>query len=371
MRVVYDYQAFSIQVYGGVSRYIAELAAGVSRVDGIETTILALAHINRHLDAAKELQGQVIGKRIPAPRGTRRTWRVRSALNRTLTKVYLPKLQPDVVHETYYTDMSVVPRNVPTVVTVHDMVRQKYPEYFDLNDNTSRTMAASVWRADRVICVSEATKRDVIEFYDLDPRKISVVHHGFSLRVEEGDLQRSLVTVPYILYVGNRAGYKNFENLIMAYARSPQISDHYQLICFGGGEFSPAEQRLMGDVLKIRWGRVRHMKGSDEVLANLYRYAGALVYPSKDEGFGIPLLEAMSMGCPVVCSDTSIFREVAGEAAEYVDPWETESIAAGIERVVGNTERRQTLQARGNQRIGRFSWQRCAVETVNVYRELV
>jgi glycosyltransferase involved in cell wall biosynthesis len=143
------------------------------------------------------------------------------------------------------------------------------------------------------------------------------------------------------------------------------------LICFGGGKFSPAEQRLMCDVLKIRRGRVHHMEGPDAVLANLYRDAGVLVYPSKDEGFGIPLLEAMSMGCPVVCSDINIFREVAGEAAEYVDPWKMESIAAGIERVIGDTERRQVLQAQGKRRIGIFSWQRCAVETINVYRELI
>ncbi len=368
MRLVYDYQVFSMQAYGGISRYITELAGGVSRVDGIEATILALAHINRHLDAAKELQALVIGKRIPT---VRRTWRIRTAINGAVSRLYLPKLQPDIVHETYYGKVSVVPGNIPTVVTVHDMIHEKHPKYFDACDDVARAKAAAVRRADRVICVSAATKDDVIEFYNLDPRKISVIHHGFSLRVEASDLQRSLVTGPYILYVGTRTGYKNFHNLLIAYARSPRIADHYQLICFGGGEFSPAEQQLMSDVLKMRRGRVRHVKGMDKILANLYRYAEALVYPSKDEGFGMPLLEAMSFGCPVVCSDISTFKEVAGEAAEYVDPCKTESIRAGVERVVGNIERRQMLQALGNRRIGRFSWQRCAAETIKVYRELV
>jgi glycosyltransferase involved in cell wall biosynthesis len=368
MRLVYDYQVFSIQAYGGISRYITELAAGVSRVDGIETTILALAHINRHLDAAKELQALVIGKRIPE---VQRTWRIRTAINGGISRLYLRKLQPDIVHETYYSEVPVVPENIPTVITVHDMIHEKHPKYFDACDDSARAKAASVRRADRVICVSAATQDDVIEFYNLDPRKISVIHHGFSLRVEASDLQRSLVTAPYILYVGTRTGYKNFHNLLMAYARSPRIADHYQLICFGGGEFSPADQRLMNNVLKIRRGRVRQVKGTDKTLANLYRYAEALVYPSEDEGFGIPLLEAMSLGCPVVCSDIDVFKEVAGEAAEYVDPSTTESIAAGVEHVLGNMERRHMLRELGYQRIGGFSWQRCAAETIQVYRELV
>src|SRR5258708_926631 len=174
MRIVYDYHAFSIKAYGGVSRYITELAAGVLRVNGVEATILAFAHINRHLDAAKELQALVVGKRIPA---VRRTWKIRSVLNRIMTRLYLPRLQPDVVHETYYTDVPLVPRSVPTVVTVHDMILENHPEYFDAWDDASRAKATSVHRADHVICVSATTKRDVIEFYNLDPRKISVVHH--------------------------------------------------------------------------------------------------------------------------------------------------------------------------------------------------
>ena len=117
--------------------------------------------------------------------------------------------------------------------------------------------------------------------------------------------------------------------------------------------------------------QVMHVGGSDERLAAMYKGAAALVYPSKYEGFGIPPLEAMSLDCPVICSNTSSIPEVVGEAGEYFDPFDQDSIRAAIERVLQSPARRQQLVVLGRSRCKLFSWERCAEQTAAVYRRLV
>jgi glycosyltransferase involved in cell wall biosynthesis len=139
------------------------------------------------------------------------------------------------------------------------------------------------------------------------------------------------------------------------------------VVAFGGGAFTPAESERVC-ALGLRPEQVRHMDGTDSLLHRLYHQASALVYPSLYEGFGLPPLEAMARGCPVVSSKTSSMPEVVGDAGELVDPGIPESIAAGIERVVFDSDRRQSLVRSGYERYRVFSWKRCAEETRQVYR---
>ena len=174
---------------------------------------------------------------------------------------------------------------------------------------------------------------------------------------------------PFLLYVGNRGGYKNFLRLLEAYGTSPQLKMGYELICFGGGAFHADELETMR-TLGLVSGQVSQLGGDDQMLAKLYEHASAFVFPSLYEGFGIPPLEAMSHDCPVVCSNTSSIPEVVGDAGEYFDPADTESMRAAIERIVTSDSHRNLLIAKGRERLKHFSWDRCAIETLDIYRKL-
>ena len=174
----------------------------------------------------------------------------------------------------------------------------------------------------------------------------------------------------FLLYVGNRGGYKNFLRLLEAYGTSPQLKMGYELICVGGGGFHADELKTM-QALGLDSNQVMQLGGSDQLLARLYESASAFVFPSLYEGFGIPPLEAMSHDCPVVCSNTSSIPEVVGDAGEYFNPEDIENMRAAIERVVTSDSLRKLLIAKGRARLQFFSWDRCAAETLEVYSKLV
>ena len=169
---------------------------------------------------------------------------------------------------------------------------------------------------------------------------------------------------------GYGEGYKNFSRLLQAFAASERLKNDFSLVCFGGRGLSGAELDEINSLGFAR-NRIVQVAGDDRVLANLYQYASILVYPSLYEGFGIPPLEAMSFKCPVACSYTSSLPEVAGDAAEYFDPLDTESIRSAIETVVYSTDKSATLIARGLVRLKLFSWEACAQQTKAVYASLL
>ena len=175
---------------------------------------------------------------------------------------------------------------------------------------------------------------------------------------------------PYLFYVGDRHGYKNFEGLLEAYTSSGLLRNNFNLVCFGGGRFT-AEQKQLISEHGLSYQQVTQVIGNDVELARHYQQAAAFVYPSLYEGFGIPLLEAMTLDCPVVCSNTSSIPEVVGNAGEYFDPNNPEEIAFAIERVVGSSSHRSELINLGRDRCAQFSWKKCAEETLHIYRSIL
>ncbi|MDP9052031.1 MAG: glycosyltransferase family 4 protein, partial [Acidobacteriota bacterium] len=175
---------------------------------------------------------------------------------------------------------------------------------------------------------------------------------------------------PFLLYVGSRLTYKNFERLLEAFAASPLLKNDFDLVCFGGGAFTSKEISLFQQ-LGLSDECCCQVSGDDATLAALYGSARAFVYPSLYEGFGIPPLEAMSFNCPVVCSGLSSIPEVVGNAAEMFDPYDPESIQKAIERVATDEVLRETLVSRGRERVKQFSWERCAKETLDVYSRVL
>jgi glycosyltransferase involved in cell wall biosynthesis len=250
------------------------------------------------------------------------------------------------------------------------MTHEKLAHLFPAEQKISQNKKYAVQRADHIICISESTKNDLIDILNISPDKISVIYLGYTNKTARHKNKLNSGEKPYILYVGQRAAYKNFSCLLQAYASSPRLQRDFKLVCFGADRFSNDEINKIKD-LNIKQENVVHLIGDDDLLSQLYSNASIFVFPSLYEGFGIPLLEAMSFNCPVVCSNTSSFPEVAGDAADYFDPCNLEEMISSIESVAFSTEKRNHLIERGLERIKLFSWEKCAEKTLKVYSSLL
>ncbi|MGE5656088.1 MAG: glycosyltransferase family 4 protein [Actinomycetota bacterium] len=373
-KIVYDYQVFCWQKYGGVSRYLYELATHLTQANEFEVKVLAIAYVNEYLKKCPP--NLVVGFPVPhIPRG--QVTKILSKFNYEVSKAWLKVNPPDIIHQTYYSTQAVTAKGAKVVVTVHDMTHERLQEFFNhkdifnVKDNTSLAKKEAVERADRVICVSENTKKDLIEILAVDPQKISVIYHGYSANVARNLTPLDpRIPQPYILYVGERGGYKNFQRFLQAYASSKQLKNNFNIVCFGGGALSASELNEI-NALELPEGKIFQIAGDDELLANLYRNASIFVYPSLYEGFGMPPLEAMALHCPVACSNTSCLPEVVGNAAALFNPYEPENIAEVMEKVLFSTDKSNNLIQLGTERIKHFSWEICAEQTKRVYLDLL
>ena len=365
MRIVYDHQIFVEQEFGGISRYFCALAAELRRVPGVSTRIVAPLHVNRYLrDGGGE---GVTGVFVPPFRGARR---LAGAVSAMATPLLAAGAGADVVHETYYSAMPTVRSARRRVLTVFDMIHEQCPESFPAGTPIPDRKRRALERADHVLCISESTRRELLSLHPIPESRVTVTHLGFA---DEAVPTRSAAEIvgpaPYLLYVGWRPGYKNFLGLARAFAASPVLRDHLRIVCFGGGAPTGKEREALA-ALGLSDAKVTFVQGGDDRLASLYAGAVALVYPSTHEGFGIPPLEAMSLGCPVVCSAASSIPEVVGPAGQYFDPGSPESMAEAIEVVASSPARRGELIALGHARCRTFSWERCAQQTLEVYRAI-
>jgi glycosyltransferase involved in cell wall biosynthesis len=374
LKVVYDHQIFWWQAYGGISRYIYEVATRMADRDDCQVKILGLAYVNEYLKQCKP--GLVSGLPIPNVPSLK-VKKMVGKLNDNLAEIFLNRNKYDIVHETYYHPQRLSPKESNIVLTVHDMIHEKFSRFWEeaygKSDATSEQKKAAVKRADGIICVSENTKKDLIEILDVDPQKVWVVYHGPPLKFIDPGQHEVTETDrdPYIFYVGDRKSrYKNFERLLRAYAISGVLKNNFNIVCFGGGSLSGEELSLI-QRLGLSEGKVLQVSGDDTILAKFYRESSVFVYPSLYEGFGIPLLEAMSLNCPIACSNTSSIPEVVGKAAEFFDPEDPESIAIALEKVVGSVEKTQNLVKLGKQRVQEFSWEACVQQTRDVYLSLL
>jgi glycosyltransferase involved in cell wall biosynthesis len=250
------------------------------------------------------------------------------------------------------------------------MIHEKFPQLLPKAHEFASLKLKSIQRADLLICISNSTRCDLLELCDVPEEKVFVVYLGYELAhakvLSPMAAQRSR---PYLLYVGRRGGYKNFARLLEAYALS-ECRKEAELLCFGPDPFDSSERETIRN-LGLSSGEVATLCGDDSMLSSLYRGALAMVYPSLYEGFGIPLLEAMSFGCPVVCSNTSVFREVVGDAGLFFEPDNVESIAAALNTAIRRHYFIKLLRAKGLERVKEFGWAKCAEQTYSLYRKLV
>lgn len=367
MRIAFDYQAFAIQRYGGISRYFTSLARELAAM-GEDPRIIAPAYRTRYL---AELPDRILTGWSLEGHPSLRNRHVQRAVNRTVSRVAMSALRPDVVHETYFSEARSGPRGTPTVITVFDMVHELYASEFTGSATASDIKRRAVARADHVICISESTRRDLVRMFGVPAGRVSVIH--LAADPAPVDPPRPAAAdrfdYPFLLFVGGRWGYKNFKGLLAAYGASPSLRRDFRIVAVGAGELDPEERTIIRDL--GLGDRIVQVDGDDALLDHLYRTAAALVYASAYEGFGLPPLEAMARGCPVIASNTSSMPEVIGDAGAFFDPKDPAQISRAIESVVYSEDQRRSLAARGSERFARFSWRRCAEETLAVYRSLV
>lgn len=366
MKIAFDAQIFVHQRYGGVSRYVCELARRIAASE--EVAVLAPMNVNAYIHTLPN--GIWRGFESPFPFTFMRS--MQRATGLLICDPMLRAESPDVIHESYYFSMPLGSRRARRVLTLYDMIHEKLLANGEPSRAVVRAKAKAVARADHVICISDHTRQDALELLNLDPAKVSVIHLGFALPTEAGaeKYPDNTGAPPYLLYVGLRGGYKNFECLLKAYALSAQLKNSFHLVCFGGGAFTQDELALI-DQLHLPRAVVRQEAGDDEALAQAYRGATAFVFPSLYEGFGIPPLEAMSHDCPVVCSSTSSIPEVVGNAGRYFDPTDPSDLASQLVSLLGSPSETSELIYKGRRRLDHFSWDICAQKTLEVYRSLI
>lgn len=372
MKVLFDHQIFDLQRYGGISRYFVELMERFSSDPEMEASLATWHSSNQHL-AASSLQGKGIVPPAPPFLGMVKKAenitgrRIEHRLNRNRSLREVGRGRFDVLHPTYYHPYFLDRlHDRPFVLTVYDMIHELFSEQFPRDDRTARNKNALVERADRIIAISMSTKNDLVRLYGVSPNKIDVVHLGTSMvPAQAGEWRPNGLPSKYILFVGNRGGYKNFAGLAEAMAPLMKARPDLHLVCAGGGFFSEAEKKRIAQ-LGIMDRTVR-FDIDDRILAALYANARLFVFPSLYEGFGIPILEAFACRCPLLVSSTSSFPEVAGDAALYYDCNEPSSLNQALENALDQPRLLEQLVEKGTIRLKEFSWERAARETKAVY----
>jgi glycosyltransferase involved in cell wall biosynthesis len=366
MRIAYDHQAFSLQSYGGISRYFTCLAQGLIDLEH-QVQVFAPLHRNRYVVNLPSgvVNGYEFNKFPPQSKS------LFAIYNQVVSRKKIANWQPDLVHETYYSGFGSAPRNCPTVITVYDMIHELFRAEFPASNNITKLKKTAVERADHVICISENTKQDLMRFLGVPASKISVVYLGFDKFSETPTAPvASYNGRPFLLYVGDRhQGYKNFAGFLRAVASSKSLLEDFEIVAFGNKRFSSIELALIQS-LGFTTNQVKQVSGDDVLLGNYYHAAQAFVYPSHYEGFGIPPLEAMAHQCPVISANSSSMPEVIGDAAEFFTPTSIDDMRRAIESVVYSESRRDDLRKKGEARLPHFSWDKCSFETLAVYQSL-
>jgi glycosyltransferase involved in cell wall biosynthesis len=277
----------------------------------------------------------------------------------------------------YHATEHLLPRlPCPTVLTVHDLIFERYPEHHTATNRAflKQAMPTFVRAATHIIAVSEQTKRDLMELYGTPAEKITVVYEGIDAGFSPAgpdavERVRGIYSPerPYLLMVGTLEPRKNHLTAVRALARLKAAGRPHRLLIAGGQGWLFDEIRRQIDSLGLHDDVRFTGYVPDAELPALYSGAACLLLPSLYEGFGFPVLEAMACGTPVVCANVSSLPEIAGDAALLVPPMDDEALAAIVARVLADPELAAKLVRAGLEQAGRFSWSRCAGQTVAVY----
>ena len=353
-----DHQIFDMQKYGGISRYFSNIDQYLKEDTTYENQISILKTNNYYL------RDRVFSKN-PFIKYKLRRQKKQLRYNR---KYSIKKIQAndfDVFHPTYYDPYFLENLRKPFVLTIHDMIHERFPEYFAPYDEFARFKRLTINKADHFIAISETTKHDLQYYYEIPDEKISVIYHGVEISEKNHQARLGEVNFPYILFIGDRFGYKNFFNFIRAFKSLSQANKDIKIICTGSS-FNPVELEFL-----LRSGiskNIVQLSVTDQELDSLYQHALFYINPSLLEGFGFPILEAFRNECLTLLSDTSCFHEIAGNAAMYFNPLSVDDIGQCMLNALSDPIKKQDFQTRGINQLMKFPLEKSMIETKEVYK---
>ena len=364
---------FSHEREGGISRVFREVVPLMAEMD---PNVSFLLYLRQKLRSQRLPESKSIAYQHEPSLKPWKWFFHRTKVQKVFLERAYRRAKPDLFQSTFYS----IPNSIstPVVITVHDMLDELYVGVENTLPHWKQIQLKSqcIARADLIFSVSHCTTNDILKFHDIDPQKIVTVHHGIGppFRVIDDDekkqrfLTRHRLFRPFFLYIGTRSYTKNFMGLLRAFTEFKSKNDIDLVVVGGEEELKPWERdvitkkSLANHVKYIHW-----LSDDDLVLA--YNTAKAFVYPSLYEGFGLPLLEAMACGTPVIASRTSSIPEVAGEAALYFNPHEGEDIIRAMNDVLDSSTA-LSIADKGRERVKEFSWQNTAQKMLEAYKQL-
>lgn len=356
--VLFSHEAFYLQEWGGILRGFCELSKNIHDKYGNCNVYAGEYCGSMARDLKRDLGEKMIGREVGQVSG-------RLACNlrgeRGLRQRILTT-RPSVLHRTQYNVLDFSPRSLSVVSTLHDTWTEREGGDMRLKLR-SLFKRRALEQSDIIVCVSQNTRKELARIWPHLHDRAVVIYHGS--RPISDTPQRYAADFPYFLYVGSREERKNFPIVLKALSRSRQLTD-MRLICVGP-PFSDEEKADIA--LNSLERRVTREKANDHQLAGLYEGALALLYPSRFEGFGMPLLEAMHHRCPVISSPATCLAEIGGEAALYADPDAPDEWVTWMEAVAFDEELAEDLRNRGRSHALTFSWERCADEHLAIYQD--
>lgn len=353
MKILFDHQLFYNR-YGGASKYFVMLMNSMPR-EYWETT--ALFPLNEY---AKE---KSLMRTYPVM--FRGQIRISEWINKRYTNWYLNNKSFDVFHQTNFgTYCLKALKNKPMVTTFHDINLSTFLPQPSMVEKQKK----SLQRADAIICVSDNTRQDMLKMFNVDESKVHVIHHGIEIPDLSSLPLEHLIENPYILYVGVRLEYKNFQRLIKAFSIIRTWFPDIKLVCTSFA-FNSEEIELFRKLSILN--NVVHIPATESQMLQLYRDALFFIYPSIYEGFGMPILEAWACKCPVLLANASCFPEIARDGGLYFDPLSVDDIANTMRKAIEDSTLRKGLVDKGNKLVKTYSWEKCALQHIQVYQSLL
>jgi len=357
MKIAISNSIFFTQKSGGISRYFVEISKQIIKDNNNDLKIISMINKNYFLkDIPKKNKISLYMKRYP-------NFKLLEKLNNYASQIYLNKFNPDIFHESYFSNNFYVKKNISKVITIYDTIHEKFSEYYSKEQINQKKIIIDKY--DHFICISENTKKDFIEIYKVPESKVSVTYlagnHFTDLK--KNQLPKNEEDI-FILYVGPRKLYKNFEIIYKTIEKSKNLRN-VKVICFGGEKFTDEEN------IKYSKINIKQIYGSNTDLLKLYCSATCLIVSSKYEGFCIPIVEAMQLGCPVISSENPTTKEIGLDAVIFFKQDSVEDLSNKIEKILYDSNFRNIYVKKGLERAKFFSWKKCTKETMNIYKTII
>ena len=362
MKIAFDHTIFLIQKYGGISRYFIELQKKLLINNNVK--ILSPIYLNDYLKNEKNCLKLFKIEKIP-----KFSTQLINKFNYIFNEVNLKFWEPDIIHKTYFNNYNYKVKKAKKIINVWDLSHEIFHKMYN-KSSSWRPKEDALKNVDHIICSSKKTQSDLIKFYEVDLHKTSVIYQGTPNMLRTLENCNLNLDYPYFLYVGSRKKYKNFEFVLKCFGLNKSFLKNFKLVCFGDEKFNENEINLINK-LNINMDNIKLFSGSDKILVSLYKKAEALIYPSLNEGFGFPPLEAMKFGCSVIVSNNLAIQEAVGDCGFYFNPYDENSLIKSIEILLSNKKGKETKIKDGLERSDFFNWDKTSQDLINVYQKIL